>query len=108
MISDELMRKAGKAWADGVSAGVPPSIERGLRAAIEAVAPAIRAEALEDAARVAEAKAVSYLEQAGYDMSGRPFRRVAQQEDVETHNSWVSKANAAGSIRAAIRAMKER
>jgi hypothetical protein len=77
------------------------------RAAIEAVAPAIRAEALEEAAKVAEAKAVSYLEQAGYDMSGLPFRRLRHQKDVSTHNSWVSKANAAGSILAAIRAMKE-
>ena len=78
------------------------------RAAISAIAPMIRAAALEEAAKVADAHSVKLLAQAGYDMCGMPFRRVTRQEDVETHNSWVSKANAAGSIRSAIRALKEK
>jgi hypothetical protein len=51
MISDEVVEIALRAWQDA-----PPGQTSGFRAALEAVAPMIRAEALKSAAKMIEKK----------------------------------------------------
>ena len=90
MISDELMRKAIKAWADGTPDDdqVWDEIFDQIRdAAHEAIAPAIRAAALEEAANVA---------------SGQ---RAAENEHTRLY--LVGYYTAASNIAAAIRALKD-
>ena len=102
MITDEMVEVACVAAADTIAAGYHarrdgPSkrcAEREMRAAIAAVLPMIRAEVLEEAAKVADARELRWLEDAEQSSSGsaeRIFRR---------------KADAAELIAFAIRAMK--
>lgn len=88
MITDEMVEAAGAAWSAAISNGAPPSIERGIRAALEAVLPMIRAAALEEAAKVVESQRI--------DLSG-PY--YADPEDYAEDEARVAAV-------AAIRAMK--